>query len=303
MSNPTKILVFSLLFILIFSSNMLASESDFEKLSVLPEFSLKDSEGQERSNYEFVDDLVLFTFMVADECTACNLTLKELSNVVNNTNHSIQPVFVLQKVTNEFVDRVKTLLPNAIILEDQTNVLGSQLKVTHAPSMYIFNNGLYHGQIPWNAYSSSIIEFIDDFLGKDTTNDMLITSGDSVPVIEGLKKNKEQITLEKLEQPTLIIFSSIYCYVCIEQIANIEEIDADGFEILVIGKECHEELSENGIKYSLEYIHDYKGEMFNKFGVSVTPTFIVGYEDQILDVWYGKTPIDEIVDLVINIIT
>ncbi len=260
-------------------------------LDELPEFILYNSKNEKINSSIFAGSTAVFTFIV-EECEACYTFLNELQKAFYQFEEQYSLIVITPLLADTLIAKTKASSPEAIILADPIYKVADIFDVQEAPSSYLFNNGQFYGNIPWNAKGEQIAIHVMiarelDPLAKEKN---LVKPGDIFKGIKASDSLGDLVVIEYFEKPTLLMFSSNNCYSCVVQIEQLAEINYEkqGFDILIInGEKAWENQAEYGTP-DLNVLFDEDGSVFANFGIWATPTYALVYKDKIIDVWVGE---------------
>ena len=245
-------------------------------------------------------------FIVFPGCPACEKMVEWFEQAAQ-AFPEIKFLFIASEATPELRDLVKAHAPEIPVLLDKGGVLGTELGVTRAPTVFLSAEGMYITRLDWPFTEGKLLrELAQSLLIKlPNPRDLL---GKQAPNFSAVNLNGDKIGLADFARPLLLAFLNPNCPSCWDVLPSLLELPNDVAAGIVIPvrqsrlstehweklQQFQRKASEQGKQVAVVLDKWSKEEGFkilSAYKIKATPTFILVGKENIID-WVLEGPIE-----------
>ena len=296
-------------------------------LSALSQGDSSTSQQEHPVSYETLDGGVIlveeFTqgrwalgFIVSPGCPACEKMVEWFKQAAQ-AFPEVKFLLIAPEATPELRELTKTHAPEISILLDQDGVLGTELEIKRAPTVFLSAEGMYITRLDWpftegklfRKLAESLLIEVEPRTELPNPKELL----DQVaPSLSAVDLSENDVSLAELPRPLFLVFFNPECPSCWECLPILTEVSEETAVVLVVPVRDGElpmasrerlESFQRSLKEKPVYVllvQDFKA--LKAYKVAVSPTyFLISEKGVIVGIWEGNVQVKELLDAARNL--
>lgn len=255
---------------------------------------------------EFTQGRWALGFIVSPGCPACEKVVEWFEQAAQ-AFPEVKFLLIASAATPEVRELVKTHAPEIPVLLDQDGVLGIELEIKRAPTVFLSAEGMYITRLDWPFTEGKLLrELAQSLLIKfPNPRDLL---GKQAPNFSAVNLNGDKIGLADFPRPLLLAFLAANCPSCWDVLPSLLELPNDVAAGIVIPvrqsrlstehweklEQFQQKASEQGKQVAVvldKWSKEGGFKILLAYKIKATPTFILVGKENIID-WVLEGPIE-----------
>jgi peroxiredoxin len=290
-------------------------------LSALSQGDSSTSQQEHPVSYETLDGGVISVeelaqgrwalgFIVYPDCPACEKVVEWFEQAAE-APPEVKFLLIAPEATPELRELVKNHALGIPVLLDQDGVLGTELEIKRAPTVFLSAEGMYITQLDWPFTEGRLLRELTESLLIEFPNprDLL---GKQAPNFSAVNLNGDKIWLTDFPRPLLLVFFDANCpscWGCLPILTQLAEEMAVALVVpvreagLPVADRERLESFQRSLKEKPVYLLLAQGsKALEAYKLAVSPTyFLINGKRVIVGVWQGKAHVDDLLGVVRNL--